>query len=73
MIGCFREGCKELMGRTEVIKGVLEKMEQQMSGDGMKATMGDYIRLVQLHKELDEESPKEIKVTWVEPKSGSGE
>ncbi len=59
------------MGRAEVIKGVLEKMEQQMGGDGMKATMGDYIRLVQLHKELDEESPKEIKVTWVEPKSGS--
>jgi hypothetical protein len=60
-------------GRAQVIKGVLEKMEQQMKGDTMKATMGDYIRLVQLHKELDEESPKEIKVTWVEPKSGSGE
>ena len=60
-------------GRAQVIKGVLEKMEQQMTNDGMKATMGDYIRLVQLHKELDEESPKEIKVTWVEPKSGSGE
>ena len=60
-------------GRAQVIKGVLEKMEKQMTDDGMKATMGDYIRLVQLHKELDEESPKEIKVTWVEPKSGSGE
>ena len=60
-------------GRAQVIKGVLEKMEKQMSDDWMKATMGDYIRLVQLHKELDEESPKEIKVTWVEPKSGSGE
>jgi hypothetical protein len=60
-------------GRAQVIKGVLEKMEKQMSSDTMKATMGDYIRLVQLHKELDEESPKEIKVTWVELKSGSGE
>lgn len=60
-------------GRAEVIKGVLEKIEKEMGGDKMKATMGDYIRLVQLHKELDEESPKEIKVTWVEPKSGSGE
>ena len=51
-------------GRAQVIKGVLEKMEKQMTEDGMKATMGDYIRLVQLHKELDEESPKEIKVTY---------
>ena len=33
----------------------------------MKATLGDYIRLVQLQKELDDEEPKEIKVTWVEP------
>jgi len=38
-----------------------------MKGDKMKATLGDYIRLVQLHKELDDESPKEIRVTWVEP------
>ena len=42
-------------GRAQVIKGVLEKMEKQMTSDTMKATMGDYIRLVQLHKELDEE------------------
>ena len=26
--------------------------------------MGDYIRLVQLHKELDDDAPKEIKVTY---------
>jgi hypothetical protein len=79
LIGFCREGVSGMAktetngGRAEVIKAVLEKMEQQMNGDGMKATMGDYIRLVQLHKELDEESPKDIKVTWVEPKSGSEE
>ena len=60
-------------GRAGVIKKVLEKIEGKLGTDDMKATMGDYIRLVQLHKELDEELPKEIKVTWVEPKSGSGE
>ena len=38
-----------------------------MAGNNAKATLGDYIRLVQLHKELDDESPKEIRVTWVEP------
>jgi len=44
-----------------------------MGTDEMKATMGDYIRLVQLHKELDDESPKEIKVTWVEPAGDKAE
>ena len=35
----------------------------------MKATLGDYIRLVQLQQELEQEEPKDIQVTWVEPKS----
>ena len=61
-------------GRAAVIKGVLERMEKQMGSDTMKATLGDYIRLVQLQKELEEETPREIKVTWVEPENGpSGE
>ena len=54
-------------GQAKAVKSMLTKIEKKMSGDQMKATLGDYIRLVQLHKELDEESPKEIKVTWVEP------
>jgi hypothetical protein len=33
----------------------------------VKATLGDYIRLVQLQKELEEEEPGEITVTWVDP------
>ncbi len=37
-----------------------------MKGELAKTTVGDYVRLVQLHKELDDEAPKEIKVTWVE-------
>jgi hypothetical protein len=54
-------------GRAAVVKKLLKKLEAQMGGGEMKASLGDYIRLVQLHKELDEESPREIKVTWVEP------
>jgi hypothetical protein len=52
---------------VQAVKSMLTKIEKKMSGDQMKATLGDYIRLVQLHKELDDESPKEIRVTWVEP------
>jgi len=59
-----------------VVKELLKKVEKKLSDDDVKATLGDYIRLVQLQKELDEEEPKEIKVTWVEPEkteSDSGE
>ena len=44
-------------------------MEKKLGGKDVKATLGDYIRLVQLQTELEEEEPKDIKVTWVEPKS----
>ena len=50
-------------GQAQAVKSMLTKIETKMSGGDMKATLGDYIRLVQLHKELDDESPKEIKVT----------
>jgi hypothetical protein len=54
-------------GQAQAVKCMLTKIEEKMSGNQMKATLGDYIRLVQLHKELDDESPTEIRVTWVEP------
>ena len=54
-------------GQAQAVKSMLTKIETKMSGGDIKATLGDYIRLVQLQKELDDESPKEIKVTWVEP------
>jgi hypothetical protein len=49
---------------------LLQKLEQKLSKDGVKATLGDYIRLVQLRKDLEEEEATEIKVTWVESDSG---
>ena len=54
-------------GQAQAVKCMLTKIETKMKGDQMKATLADYIRLVQLHKELDDESPREIRVTWVEP------
>ena len=53
--------------QAQVVKELLQKVERKLSKDGVKATLGDYIRLVQLEKELAEEEPKEIRVTWVEP------
>lgn len=37
-----------------------------MSSEDLKATLGDYIRLIQLAKEIGEEPKSEIKVTWIE-------
>jgi hypothetical protein len=52
--------------QATVVRKLLKTVEEKLSRDDMKASLGDYIRLVQLQKELDDEAPREIKVTWVD-------
>ena len=52
-----------------MVEQILERVEQKLGEGEVKATLGDYIRLVQLQKELEEEEPGEITVTM----GGSGE
>lgn len=53
--------------RSRKVKALLKKVEDQL--EIKNASLGDYIRLIQLHRELEEEEPKEIKVTWVDPET----
>ncbi len=53
--------------KAAVVEQIIEKVEQKLGEGEMKATLGDYIRLVQLQKELEDEEPGEITVTWVDP------
>ena len=55
--------------QAAVVKKLLENVEKKLGGEDVKASLGDYIRLVQLQQELEEEEPKDITVTWVEPAS----
>lgn len=51
-----------------MVEQILEQVEQKIGEGEVKATLSDYIRLVQLQKELEEEEPGEITVRWVDPK-----
>jgi hypothetical protein len=53
--------------QAELVKALLKKLEGKLSSKEFKGTLGDFIRLLQLQRELDDERPAEIKVTWVEP------
>ena len=53
--------------KAEVVEQILERVEQKLGEGDVKATLSDYIRLVQLQKELEEDEPAEITVTWVDP------
>jgi hypothetical protein len=76
------KSCKECEHWTEVrnklrvgdvLTAVVEKMEGKLKDSEFKPTLADFLRLVQLEKEIGEEEPKEIKVTWVEPVKPSTE
>lgn len=58
--------------QAQIVRELLKQVEGKLSGPEVKVTLADYIRLVQLRKELDEDEPREIRVTWVEPEEKSG-
>jgi hypothetical protein len=53
--------------KRRAISRLIKRIEKKLESDVAKATVADFVRLLQLQKELEEETPKEIKVTWVEP------
>lgn len=58
---------------AEVVEQILEKVEQRLGEGDVKASVGDYIRLVQFQKELEEDEPGEITVRWVDPEKTEAE
>jgi hypothetical protein len=53
---------------NDVLKVVIKKMEDNLKTADFKASLADYLKLVQMEKEvIGEDVPKEIKVTWVQP------
>lgn len=52
--------------KAALIDEILGRLEERLKKSDFKASVGDFIRLLELRKELEEERPREIVVTWVE-------
>jgi len=51
--------------RKELIGTLLSRMEKQLDSATTKVSLADFIRLIQLQRELEqEEQPAEVIVTW---------
>jgi hypothetical protein len=57
---------------NESIEKTIAEMEKRLRGGELKPTLGDYLKLLQIGKEFEDDAPKEIRVTWVEPEGRSG-
>ncbi len=70
--GCERwETVKRRIRISELLAQAMETLESRIKKKELKPTVGDYLKLLQLEQEFEQETPKEIKVTWVEPPPAS--
>ena len=65
------EGCKrwkEVKDKMRIAE-LLGKAAENFKGerDKFEPTLAEYLKLVQLEKEFEEDEVKEIKIKWVEP------
>ena len=51
----------------ELVDQAIRSFKTRFNANGLKATVTDFIRLLELQKQLQVDQPKEIKVTWIEP------
>jgi hypothetical protein len=52
---------------SDLLDKAIAGIEERFRSKDFKPTMGDYLKLLQMEIELEQEEIREIKVTWVEP------
>jgi len=58
---------KQKLKITTLLSDLISGLEERARAKELKPTVAEYLKLLQIEQELEQESPKEIKVTWVEP------
>ena len=61
---------KKTLRISDLLAKAIKKFDDRFDTD-FKPTLGDYLKLVQLEMDVEQENTKEIKVTWVEPTAKS--
>jgi len=57
----------------ELLERIIADLEKQIQGESFKASTAEYLKLIQLQKEFDQDEAKEITVTWINPSEKSDE
>lgn len=62
---------KQKLKIAKLLQDLTAGFEARIEAKELKPTLAEYLKLLQIEEELHQESPKEIKVTWVEPETKS--
>lgn len=52
---------------AQLISKARQGFEERLGNNDLKLTWADYLKLIQMEKEIEDDMPREIKVTWVDP------
>ena len=63
----WRELKEERVRLAQLISKARQGFEARLEDKDLKLTLADYLKLIQMEKEIDDGKPREIKVTWVNP------
>jgi len=64
---------KDKVRIMELLEASITKLEERFRDKDFKPTIADYLKLLQLERDFEQDEIKEIKVTWVEPPAPSVE
>ncbi len=56
---------------SDTLERAIQSVEERIQANDFKPTIAEFLKLVQLSKELAQDDVKEIRVTWVEPTASS--
>lgn len=57
---------KERVRVSEALEKAITAVETKIKDKDFKPTVAEYLKLIQMEKELKQDDAKEIKITWVE-------
>ena len=63
----WRELKEERVRLAQLISKARQGFEAKLQENDLKLTLADYLKLIEMEKEIDDGEPREIKVTWVDP------
>ena len=53
--------------KADVIREAIKIFEEKFKSANIKITASEYIRLLELHQQISDEKPREIRIKWVQP------
>jgi len=59
---------QKLAELAEFLATMRASLEERLKKEEVKASISDYLKLLQVEKEIENRGPEEIEARWVEPK-----